>query len=175
MVRTIPGGINGLPKKPGMIWHHILIAILIIVSILNFFYGSRVIGAKHYGSAAEAEAMYFYFPGLQTVDSVFGWFCVALATLGFIIAYLLYRKKKQGPLLLNLLLLLNAAAQILYLVAVILVMSKDAGYNAEMIKQTLGQMLVNGTILLVIFSVAITVAMIVINRIYYGKRKEMFS
>ena len=175
MVRTIPGGMNGLPKKPGMIWHYVLIVILVITSILNFFYGSRVIGAKHYGSAAEAEAMYFYFPGLQTVDTVFGWFCVALATLGFIIAYLLYRKKKQGPLLLTLLLVLNAVAQILYFAAVIMLMSKDRGFDAEMIKQSIGQLLMNGVIWQIVLTVISTVVMIVVNWIYYKKRKELFS
>lgn len=175
MLRTDPNAINRLKEKRSMVWHYILLVILLLISVFNFFYGSRITGGKHYGSSAEMEAVYFYFPGMKIVDPVFGWFCVALATLGFVLVYLLYRKKKQSLILLPLLFALNAAGQVLYLVADIVVMSKDAGDTAGAIKESLGQMFFSGALVQVIVTLAVSAVMIVFNRIYYDKRKDLFS
>ena len=49
MLRTNPNAINELSKRRGLVWHHILMVILVVLSGFNFFYGSRVIGGAHYG------------------------------------------------------------------------------------------------------------------------------
>ena len=175
MLRTNPNAINELPKNRSMVWHHVLMVMLLVISVFNFFYGSRVMGGSHYGSSAEAESVYFYFPGLKTVDSVFGWYCVALATLGFVIVYFLYRKKKQGPFFLPFLFALHAAGQIFYLVADLVVMSNAGGNTADILKDSLRQLVFNGTIVQVIITLVFSAGMIVLNKIYYDKRKDLFS
>ena len=153
------GGQNIYPMK----WHKFLVDFSLWVgAILNLYNGIIALTGKQYeAQGVRASLIYSYFPSLKTGDVIYGVLLIGLAAVTVITALKLLKFKKGAPMWLKMLYLLGLIASIFY---VTIVTSALKNYNADT-----SEFVGNAVILAII-----SVAMIAINHVYYGKREAMF-
>lgn len=148
---------GGVPMK----WHKFLAYFAMWFSALgNLIMGIQCLTGSQYGSGVEANMVYQVFPSMKTADVLYGILLLATAVLAAYTAYSLLKLKKGAPNLLTVLYVVNAAASILY---IILVVGAIGDYTdvSELISSA-------------IIGVITSIVMIIINRVYYGKRMQFF-
>ena len=150
---------NMYPMK----WHKFLVYFALwAAAIFNLYSGIMALTGKQYDiQGVRASLIYAFFPSLKTGDVIYGVLLIALAAVTVITALKLLKYKKGAPMWLKMLYVIGLVASLIY---VIIVKSALKGYNVD----TSG--LTGDAIITVIMSVA----MIAINHVYYGKREAMF-
>lgn len=143
-----------------MKWHKFLTyfslwagAVLNVIAAFTRFTGSM------YGSSGEADMVYSYFKGLKTIDVLFGVVMIAIAIFSIVTRFALAGYKAAGPKMLMGLYIIDAAVSIVYLVVASMVTGIALG---ELIDSSTISSLVTG------------IAMVFVNKAYYGKRAELF-
>ena len=152
---------NNSSQQPSMKWHKFLIYFSLwfsaVVAALNAF--SLLTGSR-YGSQDVMDAFYTHYQGLKSVDTVFGILLFALA------GYLIYTRfqlagfKPGAPNKLTVTYVLSAAVNIGYLLVTSSV--------TKLPLSEIGGSSISG-------SIAISVAMIIVNYNYYKKRDILFN
>ena len=141
--------------KYSMKWYKFVIYVqLFLTALLNI--GSAVSffsGAQYEGNV---DAVYATFSGMKTLDMLMGAASIAVAVFCVIVRQKLADFKKEGPGWYLILLGVSAAASLLYLIA---------GSNIT------GVNLMDSSS---ISSIAVSVVLIVVNKSYFDKRKELF-
>lgn len=147
------------PEYP-MKWHKFLIyfslwlgAVLNLSSAVQYFTGSL------YGGEYEAQLVYAFFDGLKAIDTLMGVVLIVIAVLCIITRFALAGYKASGPKLLFGMYLANVVVSILYIIIVSGI--TELGFGD----------LMNGS---VAGSLIGSIAMAFINKVYYGKRAELF-
>lgn len=150
---------NMYPMK----WHKFLVYFALwAAAILHLFNGIMAITGKQYeAQGVRASLIYSFFPSLKTGDVIYGVLLIGLAAVTVITALKLLKFKKGAPMWLKMLYLLGLIASLFY---VIIVTSALKKYNADT-SEFVGN---------AVISAIISVAMIAINHVYYGKREAMF-
>lgn len=148
---------GGVPMK----WHKFLAYFAMWFSALgNLIMGIQCLTGSQYGSSVDARLVYQVFPSLKTADVLYGIILIATAVLAAYTAYSLLKLKKGAPSLLTVLYVVNAVASILY---IIMVISANGDYTD-----------VSELISTAVVGVITSIVMIIINRVYYGKRMQFF-
>ena len=148
--------VNTQPERP-MKWHKFLIYFLLWFSaIANIVSGFQAISGSQYG--ASANRVYSNFPGLKTIDIIFGLFVLFIAVFTIVTRFKLAGFKADGPKYLILVYIMSAAVSIVYILAVIANTPLTMGdFGSQLIGQIIGP-----------------VIMVAINRTYYNNRADLF-
>lgn len=169
-----PSGYPQYPYQPvyvapplPMKWYKFLIYFALIAScvlnvvgaIITFTSGRYTVGSLT-GERAKT-LMYAAAPGLKGADIFYGIAQIVAAGLVFAAWFFLFKKKKNGPTCLYVTYAFNAAISVIWSIWVYAV-AKDVLANPE------------STILSGIVTAVISVVMIIVNVIYFNKRKEIF-
>lgn len=113
-------------------------------------------GARYQG---QADKVYAALPRLRTLDLVYILLLLGLVVLAIVARMQLARFRRRGPLLYYLLQIANIAVAVLYLLAA----SAVSGVP-------LSQLDLSNTIV----SLGLSLVMLIVNIIYFGKRKDLF-
>ena len=145
------------PSGYSLKWHKFLMVVLILGGILTMISGiSWIAGLVYRQTGADAADVYRYFPDLKTYDMVYGAFCLVLGVLQIYVRNRLNGFCENGPKMFMVYYLLGIAGQVLYAVTVSSVIRMNAA-NASLYGNVAG-----------------SIVMMIINYIYYNKRKELF-
>lgn len=125
--------------------------------IINIISGFSTMFGLHY--AEFAEATYRFFPGQRTVDILYGIVCILMGIYAIVTRFQLARFRKNAPAILYGMYALYIVFPCMYLfaTAAVTLIPLMQLIDAEMIGQLIG-----------------TAVMIVVNVIYFGKRRDMF-
>lgn len=149
------------PARP-MKWFKFLIYFLLFASaVLNVISGLGQITGSVYADAAEgitAQMVYDVFPGLKPIDIFVGIMTIGLGVFAIVVRFFLAKYKKVAPTLLLFLYIASCAINVIYCIAVLLVVP-------DMFLTAISQM---------ISSTIVSVIMIIVNKVYFDKRKELF-
>lgn len=149
-----PPSVYEMPMK----WHKFLIYFSLWAgAILNVLTGiGTFTGSIYAGEGVDPEMIYRVFDGLKTVDMLMGLMVIALAVLLIVARFALAGYKKNGPKLLVIAYAANIALALIYPIMVAAVTGLPFGE------------LFNVTTLIS------SIAMLVVNKIYYDKRARLF-
>ena len=151
---------TSLEPKLKMGWFKFLIYFgLWAGAVLNLFNAIQLFTGSHYGDKATIELVYLVFPDLKGLDVGIGFAMVALVALGLITRFRLAGYHKNAPLLLATTYAANAIISIIYVFGAGSIVSFDI--IADALRST-------------VTSVITSIVMIIINFIYFGKRKHLF-
>lgn len=146
-----------------MAWFKFLIYFAIIAgAIINCIGGILSFTGAQYGSALEAKLVYAVFPSLKTLDIFFAIACIALAVFGFYVRSRLAKFCANGP---KMVLALYAASGIISFVYCI----AAAGILSDALVLDTSELILEGVMTLIV-----SIVMIIINRVYFNKRKALF-
>lgn len=175
---SIPAGIYANPQAESisriampMKWHKFLVGFLLwfggVMDIINGITG--LTGGQYNREMGDgaAKIVYAAFPGLKTVDVIYGILVIGLGIFGFVTAYRLLYKLKGSPKLLLILYAASAVISIVYLIIGMVILNNAS--NAHGVELDTGRF-----ILQAIWTAIIAVLLIVLNRIYYRKREYLF-
>ncbi len=152
-----------LPADPmhdprGMKWFKFIIYFQLFASaalnLLNAF--QLFTGAQYEG---QAERVYLLFPGLKTADLLYGALCLVMAALAIFARFRLAKFRQNGPKLYYTLLIVAIVGALLYL---FLASSALSVSFAELMDSSVSGSLIGSAVLLIV------------NRIYFGKRMDLF-
>lgn len=175
---SIPAGLYANPQAESisriampMKWHKFLVYFLLWFSgVVNIINGISVLAgwqySREFGDGA-AKFVYAVLPALKPIDVIYGILIIGTAIFGFITAYRLLYKLKGSPKLLLMLYAAGAVISIIYLIVIIVILKKFS--NDHGVEFDSGSF-----ILQAIWTAVMSVLMIVVNRIYYKKRKYLF-
>lgn len=145
---------NNMPMK----WYKFLIYFLLWLSGVGNILGSipYFSGSVYDSQGVSSELVYLVFPSLKTLNILYAIVLIALGALAIYTRFRLAAYAKNGPQLLNILYGVSAAASLLYA-------------------------LINGSVIddysampVAIITIIVSVAIIVLNRIYFSKRASLF-
>ena len=152
---------GGMPMK----WHKFLVyfalwanAVLYVVTGFSSLTGSQ------YGSKADAQMVYSVFRDMKSVDTIYGILLIIAAVIAVLTAINLLKMKAKGPALLTVLYVFAAAAAVLYVILVIASINK---VTSSVDTSDLTRSAVS--------SAVGAVVAVLINKVYYGKRKHLFT
>ncbi len=138
-------------------WHKFLIYFgLWAGALINASTAFQYFTGTLYGE--NASAVYAYFGGMKTLDAIIGVVLLAIAAMGIYVRFQLAGFKTGAPNKLIYLYIANLAIPLLYLLAA----SSITGISFTELISDPGA------------SLAVSVAMMIINKIYYGKREALF-
>lgn len=146
-----------VPQEPAfpMKWFKFTIYFQLFANaVLNFFNAMSSFMGLSYG--LEADAVYFVYPGLHTLDMLTGVLYLVLVIFAFITRFQLAKFKKHAPVMLYIFLALNLVLLIFYLVSASII----TGIN-----------LINPSN---VSNAVVLLILIVCDYIYFNKRKELF-
>ena len=147
------------PAALGMGWFKFLIYFAIFAgAVLNVIAAiTSLTGAQYtYAGQNMSEIVYATFPGLQTVDLIYGIFFIALAVLLVLCRFRLAGFYKNGPMLLVLIYVVDFVSSIIYIIAC---------------SAIVGDFDISSTI----SSLVMSVVMAVVNYVYFKKREHLFT
>ncbi len=153
---------NPQPAAPAlsMSWHKFLIFFALWAScILNIISGITALTGVQYeiaDSRVTAEMVYTVFPSLKTWDVIYGILLIALGALALVTRFQLAGFKARGPKLLYATYIANTAAAIIYVIAVSGIVGENMADSG------------------IIANIIVSIVMVGVNAVYYGKRKAMF-
>ncbi len=144
-----------------MKWYKFLIYFSLFASaVLNFFSGVQLLTGNHYGTDGEANLVYSMFSGLQGLDILVGILMIAVAAFAIYTRMRLAQYRADGPKMLMILYAVNAIVGLVYVIGL------SALVN-DMVRDALDYSSFTSNI-------AMSVAMIFINKKYFDKRKHLF-
>ena len=147
---------NEAPAMP-MKWFKFLIWFTLFVAALsNLVTGLNMLTGNQYEGLA--NRVYALFKDLKTVDMLFGLLMIGLAAFAIYTRFRLSGFYKNGPLLLNIVYGANAGIGLIYLIAA------DAATKGVL----------NLDYSSAIISLVTSIAMIIINAVYFKKRAHLF-
>ena len=149
---------------PQMNWYKFLIYFALFAgAVVNAINAIRFFTGLVNGSSADAQWLYAFFPSWKTVDIVVGLLLLVLAAFSIFTRFRLSGYYKNGPLCLYLTYGLSALSNIVYLIGVALVISGT------------GISLTDLDIIPTVTSIVVSIVMVVINVVYFNKRKQLFN
>lgn len=148
------------PALP-MRWFKFLIYFALFASaLLNLVNGIKSITGAQYGD--EKELVYAFFESLKAIDVIMGILCIGLAAFTVYVRFRLAAYKADGPKLLIIMYIAVLAIDILYLIAVAFAISKSGVGIGDLLSGS------------VIGTLIGSVVMLIVNKIYFDKRKALF-
>lgn len=148
-------------NTPSMKWHKFLIYFSLWAgAVLNLLNAVQYLTGSIYGSGSEANLVYAYYDGLKAVDMLMAMLLIVISVFSIVTRFALAGYKARGPQMLMGLYLINMIAAVFYLV----IASVVTGIS-------LGDLVDSSTISSLISSIA----MVFINKSYYGKRAHLFD
>lgn len=151
-------------QERGMGWYKFLIYFALFAGALwNFIYGILYVTGKVYEIAdarVTAKLVYLAYPGLDTVDIIFGIVCFLLAAYGIAVRFMLAKFKKFAPLCLYVLYGVVVVVQIIYVIVA-----------ANIIDASIGDVLDAQSIA----SLIVQLACLIVSVVYFRNRKDMFT
>ena len=155
-------GTDGYKDYP-MKWHKFLVYFALWLGVaMNAYRGVQCLEGKQYDSSGlGARLVYSVLPSMKTADKLLGIALIVLAVVGGIAAVRLLKLRAGAPGWLTALYAANLAVGIGYIIMVISAVSGYKVDTTELIEQS-------------VLSTLISLIMIVINRIYYKKRADLF-
>lgn len=150
-----PGAVsNELP----MGWFKFIIYFqLFAAALVNFVNGLTIIRGAHYDGAE--DLVYGFYPDLKTVDTVFGVIFIIIAVAALFVRFQLSGFKRGAPSKYYALCIVSTLAGLLYL----FIASSVTGVS-------IGDLADASTV----SSIVTSIAMLIINVIYFGNRKHLF-
>ncbi len=154
--RTAPADPRNDPR--GMKWYKFIIYFQLFANaaVNGIAALTTATGAQYQG---QADKVYAALPRLRTLDLVYILLLLGLVVLAIVARMQLARFRRRGPLLYYLLQIANIAVAVLYLLAA----SAVSGIP-------LSQLDLSNTIV----SLGLSLVMLIVNIIYFGKRKDLF-
>ena len=154
--RPVPADPKRDPR--GMTWFKFIIYFQLFANaLINLANAIAVLTGAHYQGAA--DTVYAVFPAQRAVDIFYGVLCLGLAAFGVYTRFALSGFKRRGPGLYLGLIAANILVPVLFMLL-----------SSVFTRIPLTSLLdVNG-----ITSLAANIAMLVVNKIYFGKRKDLF-
>ena len=154
--RPVPAEAKNDPR--GMKWFKFIIYFQLFANaLINLANAVTVLTGAHYQGAA--DTVYAVFPAERAVDMVYGLLCLALAAVGIYTRFRLSSFKRKGPGLYLGLIAANILVPVLYMLLSSLVTRIPLTSLLD----------VNG-----VASLAANIIMLVVNKIYFDKRKDLF-
>ena len=150
---------NKMPMK----WHKFLVYFALWAgALLSISTGVQAFLGTHYGEYK--DEVYRLMPNLKTVDLVYFIACICCALFTFTTAVFLLKYKSAGPKMLIAMYGLNCAVEIIYIIAASSVVSSfnSAVDLSDMRRQA-------------ITAIISAIFMMIVNKIYYGKRDYLFD
>ena len=151
-----------------MKWFKFLIYFaLFAAAIIAVYNGVQLLTGSHYGSQDEKTLVYSVFEIMKTVDLAVGLLYLGSAVYAIVTRFALSGYKSIGPKLLFGQYALNTAINLIYVIAVSSVLNNVSdvinvsSYTSQLTRQAIGQ-------------VILAVVMIIVNKVYFDKRKDMF-
>lgn len=139
-----------------MKWYKFVIYVQLFLSaIVNFCNAATYFAGLHY--QGNAESVYYFFPNMRALDIVMGIFCMALAVFAIVVRQRLAKFKKDGPMLYLILFGIQAALNMLYL-------SFATGITG-----------INAFDASVCSAIVAPIVLLVTNKVYFEKRKDLFG
>lgn len=146
-----------------MKWYKFLIyfslfagAVLNVINAISYLTGSVYISQGF--DISDINYLYTVYHGLQTADIIYSIVLIGLAVLGFVARFQLAKYKAKGPILLYALSAGSMAVSLIYSIATYSILSVDIGAEiAPLISNLVTQ-----------------TVMLVLNYVYFNKRKDMF-
>ena len=152
------------PAAPQMNWYKFLIYFALFAgAVLNLVNAIRFLTGSINGSSYEADLLYAMFPSWKTLDIIVGLLLLVTAAFAIYTRFRLSGYYKNGPACLYLTYGLAALSNVVYLIGVSLVISG------------VGISLTAADIVPTVTSIAVSVVMIVVNVVYFNKRKHLFN
>ena len=154
--RHVPADPKNDPR--GMKWFKFIIYFQLFANaLLNLVNAVTVFTGAHYQGSA--DLVYSVFPAERAVDIIYGILCLALAAFGIYVRFLLAAFRRNGPGLYLGLIAANILVPVLYML-----------FSSLVTHIPLTSLLdLNG-----ILSLAANVIMLVVNKIYFDRRKDLF-
>ena len=154
--RPVPADPQNDPR--GMKWFKFILYFQLFANaLINLVNAVTVFAGAHYQGSA--DTVYSVFPAQHTVDIVYGILCLALAALGIYTRFRLSAFRRNGPGLYLGLIAANILVPVLYM----LLSSLVTGIPLTSLLD------VNS-----IVSLAANIIMLVVNKIYFDRRKDLF-
>lgn len=150
----------------GMVWYHIIIYLQLFAAAVAFIgAGIVLLTGSHYGNAA--TYVYALMPSLHTYDILFGISVLAFAVYCIYVRFSLAKYEQKGPTLYLWVYVLSIVLPGIYLLLYISTVGRLSSYAVEsVLKSSTG-------IELVMYFV-LDIVMIIVNKIYFDKRKHLF-
>lgn len=143
-----------------MKWYRFLINFALFASaFLNLANSIMCFTGSQYGEGK--DLVYLVLDGLKTVDILMGIACLGLVALDIYTRFRLAKYCKNGPKILTINYSVTTAVSLLYLIAVMIIVS-DIADPGEIISSSN------------IASIVTSIVMIFVNRAYFNKRRHMF-
>lgn len=154
---------TGLQNVYPMKWYKFLIYFSLFAgAVLNFISGIMCMnGTQYEGDGITADMVYAFYDGLKETDMIFGIACIVSAVLLIYTRFLLAGYKRNAPMMVTVSYAFTCVASLIYVIAVSVILS-NAGIDAS------------ETISSEIPSLIGAAVMIVVNYIYFNKRKALF-
>lgn len=150
--------VNPLDDPRGMKWFKFIIYFQLFASaVINVFSSIMVFTGAHYGG--NAASVYSYFPGLRIIDIMFGIVCLVLAGFAIYTRQRLAKFFRDGPMLYFVLLGVNIAGSIIYLLSAS--MATGMPFGQLMTPREIGSDI--GYVILLL-----------VNMSYFNKRADLF-
>ena len=157
---NIQNSSSGYVELP-MNWHKFLAyfalwlgAVVNLGSAIQAFTGSQYKG--------EADRVYSLIPGLKSVDMIYAVMVFILVALQVLAAVSLIKMKKNGPLFLYLVYGMSLLSTFVYMIMINSVLSESVKDAISDLYSGMGR------------SIATSIIMLIVNYVYYNKRKHMF-
>ena len=152
---------QNINATPSMKWFKFLIYFLLFAgAAINLIFGFNYISGGIYEVQTDgkvtAEMVYSLFGGLKAVDVFYGIAMIIIGGFGIFTRFRLSKYRKNGPLFLYILYGAGAGLSLIYSIAVMSISSVNQISTA-------------------VASVGISVALIILNIKYFGKRKNLFT
>ena len=144
-----------------MKWFKFLIWFSLFASaVLNAISGFQFLTGMCYGGEKEAKLFYAIFSDMKTVDTLYGIALIAVAVLAIYTRFRLAGYYQNGPKMLMLIYAVNAVIMVAYWIGV----SSALGDFKEYLNTSS-----------YIPNIAVSVAMIFVNKTYFDKRAHLFT
>ncbi len=159
-----------IPKKT-MGWFKFLIYFgLFLVALINLANALNIFSGFVYGY--DAEYIYYFFEGIQSIDILYGIALVGVAVLCVITRFGLAKRKKSGIKMLNTTFIATLIANVAYIALAYFVLSDLFSDFVSMSSDVDATISIKTT---VIVNTAISIIMIIANTVYFKKRKDLFE
>ena len=154
----------------GMAWYKFVIWVQLWVSAVIFIgAGITILTGSHY--RGRASLVYGLIPSLHTVDILFGLSLLAFAAYCVYTRFALAKFRRSGPTHYLWVYGLSIIIPVFYLICVYMVVNNYAG---DFVSFSFSDLMGSDSMTELIVYIVIDIIMIVVNKIYFGKRKHLF-
>ena len=147
----------------GMGWFYFIIyAQLFINALSNLGQGISALLGNHYDGSA--DLVYSMLPSMKVIDTIMGIACILLAAGAIYARFRLAKYRKNGPLMYHCVIGANVIFSIIYILSVYATLSNN--FYSISLSDLLPAKL--------IYSIVVSIILLIANFIYFGKRKHLF-